>query len=412
MSYTEDYRLLKDRFNRRKEGITIPGRNVEIVDIQFESASSSILPSKDEYRCDEHILYFVAQMERKKEFSSPPVHEILHVLDSDVPENRSFSYPVFKPAGKRKAEGAIILVHGLNEKSWDKYLPWAMKLFELTRKSVILFPIAFHMNRAPREWSDHRLMNKVSKERKKIFPTVVKSTLSNAAISTRLQLCPQRFFWSGLQSYYDVLQLVREIRSGGHTCFKKDASIDFFGYSIGAFLTQLLLMADPERILEESRLFIFCGGPTMNRMSPVSKYIIDSEANIAIYSFYIENFEGELRKDSRLRDYFMGTSPEGSYFRAMIDYHKMTNFREARLREIAGRVCALGLGKDTVVPVYEIVNTLNGRDRDIPVRIENFDFPYHYTHEDPFPAGERISEEVNKSFLRVFEYASQFLKVI
>jgi pimeloyl-ACP methyl ester carboxylesterase len=410
MSYSKDFSLLKELLGQSRNIIEVGGCNIEILKLPFVSRSASILPGGDEYRFEDHCRYFVSQMEAKVEFSSPPVHEILHVLDSDIPENKAFFYPVFKQKSSPKASGAIILIHGLNEKTWDKYLPWAKKLLELTGKAVLLFPIAFHMNRAPKEWSNYRLMSRVSKERKKIFPTVVQSTFANAAISTRLQLCPQRFFWSGLQSYYDVIQLVREIRSGQHTCIRKDASIDFFGYSIGAFLTQLLLMADPDRVLERSRLFIFCGGPTMNRMSPVSMYILDSEANIAIYSFYVENFEEELKRDRRLADYFTSTSAEGQCFRAMLDYHKLADFRESRFREIGERITALGLDRDTVIPGYEITNTLKGREREIQIRIETMDFPYQYTHEDPFPNWSRIMHAVDRSFSRVFRYAAKFFE--
>jgi hypothetical protein len=47
------------------------------------------------------------------------------IADSEINENREFRYPVFLPEGYKQTNRAIILLHGLNEKSWDKYLPWA-----------------------------------------------------------------------------------------------------------------------------------------------------------------------------------------------------------------------------------------------------------------------------------------------
>ena len=44
--------------------------------------------------------------------------------DTLIPENRSFSYPVFTP-GNTKSDKVILLLHGLNERSWVKYLVWA-----------------------------------------------------------------------------------------------------------------------------------------------------------------------------------------------------------------------------------------------------------------------------------------------
>ncbi|MBN2323941.1 MAG: hypothetical protein JXQ30_09410 [Spirochaetes bacterium] len=407
--YAEEYVRLKSAYTHEKASITLEG-DAEIVNIRFESKASSFLPGAEEYRCDNHNRYFVAQMEMNREFFVPPLNEILHVLDSEIEENRVFSYPVFKKRSKTKANGVIVLVHGLNERSWDKYLPWAKRLLERSGRAVLLFPIAFHMNRAPLKWSDRRLMSMVSKERKKIFPTVTASTLANAAVSTRLQLCPPRFFWSGLQSYFDVIRIVKQVQDGLHPCIERDATVDFFGYSIGAFLTQLILMADLDRMLPDSRLFIFCGGPTVNRMSPVSRYILDSEANIALYSYFIENFEEELKRDARMREFFNDATPEGRYFRAMLDYHKMAGLRESRFHALSGRIMAVGLEKDDVIPKYEIENTLRGRNRDIPIRIETVDFPYRYTHENPFPAGRRHAKAVDESFTEVLDLAADFLR--
>lgn len=410
MSYFDDYLTLKSLFNQKQARIALPKENLEIVNIRFESKSYKILPEEKDYKFDDRSSYFISKIESNRELFSPPVNEILHVLDSEIPENRKFTYSMFKDASVEKSKKIIILIHGLNEKSWDKYLPWAKILLKLTGRAIILFPIAFHMNRAPAEWSDYRLMNNVAKERKKIFPTIVKSTFANAAISTRLQLYPQRFFWSGLQSYYDVIQLITEIRSDNHPFIEKDASINLFGYSIGAFLTQLLMMANPDNIFDNSKLFIFCGGATMNRMSPVSRYIIDSEANIAIYSFYIENFEEELKRDRRLYCYFSDSNSEGICFRSMLNYHRMADFREKRFMELSGRLKALGLEKDTVIPGYEILNTLKGRARKIPISTRIIDFPYEYRHENPFPGSIRIKDEVNRGFERVFSYAAKFLR--
>ena len=60
----------------------------------------------------------------------------------------------------------LLLFHGLNEKDWDKYLPWAHALARATGKAVLLFPTAFHMNRAMGHWSDHRCMHRASQERR------------------------------------------------------------------------------------------------------------------------------------------------------------------------------------------------------------------------------------------------------
>src|SRR5208283_5485492 len=147
----------------------------------------------------------------------------------------------------------------------------------------------------PQVWSDRRLMFTISELRKKKFPDVIHSTLSNVAISTRIQCKPQRFFWSGKQTYYDVLQLVRQIKEGNHPLIAPDTSIDIFAYSIGSLLGEILMMANPEGIFDHSKLCMFCGGPVFNRMTPVSRFIIDSEANVALYSYVVEHLESHLK---------------------------------------------------------------------------------------------------------------------
>lgn len=75
------------------------------------------------------------------------------MTDDRIQENKSFSYAIFTPSGRKKNNEAIILLHGLNERTWEKYLTWAEYLTHTTGKPVILFPIAFHMNRTPGLWA-------------------------------------------------------------------------------------------------------------------------------------------------------------------------------------------------------------------------------------------------------------------
>src|SRR5690606_11102354 len=108
------------------------------------------------------------------------------------------------------------------------------------------------------------------------------SSFVNAAISARLEQNPLRIFWSGLQTYSDIISLMKRIRSGAIEQISSSASIDLFGYSIGSFLSMILMMANPEQLLSESRLFCFCGGMTLDRMYPISKYIMDAYAAIEL----------------------------------------------------------------------------------------------------------------------------------
>jgi len=409
MIYKEEFRQLRQLFNNDDETIALPGYPGNIYNRHFESANYRILPGENHYN-DNGILF--SKTPDYRHAISPEINEILNLADSKVHENRFFRFAIFKPDAPKKANGVIILFHGLNEKNWEKYLVWAKSLMTKTGKTVVLFPIAFHINRAPADWADVRTMQDLKYVRQGLFPEVVGSSFANVAISTRLHILPQRFFWSGLQTFYDVVQLVTEIRKGQHSLIDPQATIDFFAYSIGAFLAQVLLMYNPDGLLGSSRLFIFCGGPVFNRMAPVQKTIIDSEASIALYSFFLEHLDNYLKTDERLRHYFSSAHPEGMVFKAMIDYNKMIAFREEKLTAISSRVRALVLRKDKVVPWYEVINTLKGIERNIPIQVEVLDFDYPYTHENPFPFQDKYSEEVNKSFEKVFDTASQFLAEI
>jgi len=410
MSYIENFLLLKERFNHTEKRIDIPELDTQILNIPFESEHYDILPGEDSYHCREHLFHFPpAHPDIDKELDRS-IQKLINVNDSGIKENRFFSFPVMKKPGDEKAKKAIILFHGLNEKSWDKYLPWAHKLMEETGKAIIMFPIAFHMNRAPAEWSDPRAMRKVVEEKKKLFPRTLKSSIANAAINTRLQFDPMRFMWSGLQSYYDVIQLVNSVRNGEYSFIEPDAKIDMFAYSIGSFLAEILLMADTAGFFKDSKLFNFCGGPVLTRTSPVSKYILDSETNVSVYTFFIDYLDEEIKKDERLRHYFDNGHMEGEVFRSMLDYRKKKEFREEMFKKLSKRIFALGLKQDEVIPPFEIINTLKGEKRNIPIKVKVMDFTYDHDHVIPFPVNWNIEQDVDKAFNKVFKKASKFLK--
>jgi len=407
MDYFELYSLLKNKIDVDDDFVPID-QDSNLFNISFKSHNYSILMGENSYSCPIHPNVTFAPYNTENE--GVINHEILDIHDSKVLENQEFRYHIFKPSKVDKASEIIIMFHGFNEKYWHKYLPWAKRLMDSTGKTIVLFPVAFHMNRAPHDWSNRRMMYGVCEERKQRFPNVVNSTLSNVAISTRLHSKPERFFWSGLQTYNDVLQLVNQIKSGQHPHIERNASIDIFSYSIGSLLAQILLMTDPEGIFENTKLCMFCGGAVFNRMSPVSKFILDSESNVMLYSFIIEHLESHLKKDQRLCHYFGSEHPEGINFRSMLDYKVMKKYREEIFSNIRDRIMAITLEKDTVVPPYEVANTLQGSARNIPVRVEILDFPYDYKHEDPFPQIENYKTMVNQCFNKVFNIASDFLK--
>lgn len=409
MDYCNLFQLLKDKVGYDDLDFVRIDEATNLYNFDFESNSNRMLPGMGRYGCDRHDFCCEAAYDFENDIGASEREVSLDIADARIAENRRFRYHVFHPSGKDKAQQIVFLFHGFNEKNWLKYLPWAKTLSERTGKSVVCFPIAFHMNRAPQEWSDRRKMYAVSELRRCRFPHILHSTLLNVAISTRLHSRPQRFFWSGLQTYNDVIQLTESIRAGNHPLIAAEAGIDFFGYSIGCLLAEILMMANRKGYFDRSRLFMFCGGAVFNRLSPVSKFILDSEAGVALYSFAIEHLESHLKKDRRLQHYLGEAHPEGVYFRSMLNYGKMASYREDAFRRIGPRMMAVTLENDTVIPPYEVINTLQGIRRNLPVQVKTLGFPYEYKHEDPFPLQSAISGEVTRQFRRVFDLAGNFL---
>ncbi len=407
MLYREEFAILSQvsapspESDSTRLGITL--RSIEVF-----SAAREVLPGALSYRCNAHACRFDGSTERYDAEVFRPGDGSLLMPDCDVESNYRYHCLLMQPA-EREPRGLILLLHGLNEKRWDKYLPWALRLVRRTGKSVLLFPIAFHMSRTPIPWSDARRMAKVSAERRSAFPAVTASSFSNAAISSRLHMLPQRFFWSGLQAYEDILFLLREMRSGRLAGLPAETRVDLFAYSIGAFLSEILLMADEDGLFSSSRLFLFCGGPTLDRMNPTSRYILDSEATIALYSFFNQRLENEFLRDPRLAHYFGDGHPAGRYFRSMLSYHTQRAERERRLGELSGRISALALLRDSVIPPSEVLNTLQGSFRDIPTKVDVLDFGFPYSHITPFPPTVANDKAIDEAFTRVMDIAAGHL---
>lgn len=403
MDYSEAYNYLRSVENYDDSEILL-NEQLILRNFTFDSNYRFLLPGGLGNNYDYE--YIPAE---PQDYEPDVIQQKLNKKDAEIQENISFRYHIIMPRNEQKSDKIILMFHGFNEKYWHKYLPWAKHICENTGKTIVLFPIAFHMNRAPAVWSNQREMYNVSQQRKLRHPAIVCSSLSNVAISTRLHNKPQRFVWSGFQSYYDVIDLVEKIKEGLHPAINANASIDFFSYSIGTFLGEILMMSNRNGYFSQSKFAAFCGGVVLNRMSPVSRVILDSEASVSLYSYIVEHIESHIKHDEVLRHY-MNTNPEGVYFRSMLNYHTYTAMREKRFRELSQQFYAIGLANDNVVPAYEIINTLQGTQRDIPIKVETLDFPYRYTHEEPFPIVDNITNEVDKQFKLTFDKFSEFLK--
>jgi hypothetical protein len=374
MEYTKTYNELKAIFNSEYKKIPVPGSDIDIYNLGFHS--------------------------------DIPLNDFSNKNDSLIAENRSFSYPVFTPPN-RKSDRVILLLHGLNERSWIKYLVWANYLAQNTDSYVILFPISFHINRSPSAWKDPRAMINFLRERNSALSGINMSSFANVAISNRLTEDPMRFFKSGYETTSDIVKLLSSIRNGEHEIIPKTGKFNIFAYSIGAFLAEIILMGNPENLFSESKLFIFCGGSVFSNMQGSSKLIMDSLAFNRVYNFYLNDFEKTLTGKSPLVE-FLRTSQVGMAFRAMIDLGRLKSFRENIFKNIRSQIHSISLIKDSVIPIKGVISTLRASGKSNIV--DAWDFPYAYSHENPFPVFDSsLSKKVDYWFEKVFVEATLFL---
>jgi hypothetical protein len=326
--------------------------------------------------------------------------------DTQIAENKRFNYQVFVPMGITKPGSAILLLHGLNERNWDKYLIWAEYLAYQTGKPVLLFPIAFHINRSPSLWCDPRSMRVVMDRRKCETGDHRSLSFVNAALSERLSEEPSRFYSSGRQTINDLTKLTGEMKEGRHPLFAPDTTVDIFGYSIGAFLSEILLMANPQNLFTHSRLFVFCGGSIFSHMFGESRCIMDKTAYDRLFHYYCHEWASILKRtlDSGklLQDEIL------TAFNAMINPDTYRESRERFFKSCKHRISGISLLKDTVMPWAGVEACMGSKLAG--QCFELVDFPYEYTHEFPFPVNGRISDEsLNHSFSKVFHKAAAFL---
>jgi len=318
--------------------------------------------------------------------------------------NENFEYPIFVPDSPDARKSCIILLHGLNERNWNKYLPWAYSLAKQTGKSVILFPIAYHMSRSPEYWKDPRKMLPYVLQRHQEMPDVAMSSVVNVALSKRLTLQPERFFFSGHQVAGDLIKLMDSITNGQHPMFDKGTTIDYFSYSIGTFLTQVLMLGNPGKRFDDSKFFFFCGGSAFDDMYGVSKFILDTKAYERLKYYYSNDFEADIKKRNNWRGIFNSLGI-GDSFKSMLSLKLLKHYNANPFSKYKDRLMALSLKQDKVIIPEKVAGALKGN------RVEEADFNYAYSHENPFPVNGKpqVKDQVNRAFDSFINKAASFL---
>ena len=382
MGYTGNEREFASQFRGGATVGIIPGTGVAIREEIFQSSGGYCYPDEGRVTSAFRSLFRSGELEHA---------------------NSEFPYYIMTP-GNARGRGAILLLHGLNERSWNKYMQWGTRLASDTGRPVVLFPSAYHMNRSPRSWIDRHLMMPLVAARTSLLPDTRLSTFVNVALSTRMSLSPQRFLLSGYQTIRDIAELTGSIREGSHPALPDGGPVDIFAYSIGALAAQVMMLSRPSPLPDDTRVMLFCGGSAFGLMNGTSKLIMDSRAFERLVSFYLSWPGRHGPPDDGRFMQIMNDTPEGEAFYGMTSLGRLEEVAGTPFRNSDGRFKAVTFAGDRVIPAEAVTATLRGAD------LEIWQPEYPFTHENPFPvmAGEQL-QAVDSTFDRLFEAAARFL---
>lgn len=321
-----------------------------------------------------------------------------------VPEDRHEQYDTF-----------IVMLHGLNERSWEKYEPWARRLCRDLQLPVILFPISFHMQRSDPSWSDLRLQYPLARERRDAASSPADDrrmyTAANAAISDRIAGEPQRSVFASCQAVRDLELLMLAVRSGRVPGLTEDSRMHLFGYSIGCTIVETLLMKDlqrdeHDRMFPDSRAVLFCGGGILGLTDPVRRGILDPHAHRIMDRFFDDLAAGDPEVLERSGIHTLNEFRQVDILSSLLRENRGEGLREECFSSLGRRLQIIGLQEDTVFPA----SCLEDFSAYVPVTMVSIPGA---VHENPFAAraGAEEAEMIDRSFDRIFEQCSSHYRM-
>lgn len=373
--YIQSYQSLANKFNLEQDQIVLEDSSITIHNFTFETNAKIVATDSES-------------------------------ADNFIEQNNRFRYPVL--TSSKQAKDVIILLHGLNERTWHKHLTGARYLAEQSGKAVLMFPLSFHINRGLPEWINPRKMAGALEMRKKNNPGLVEASVVNLALSERLTVCPERFFHAGLQSTMDLIRLMDQIRNGEHPLFEKGTRIQIFAYSISCMLIQSLIISNPNNILKDTKIVLFAGGSLFSKMQGISKFIMDSVAFDTIKKHYTQ---AVLYKKEFLKNLQPGQVEYhfADAFRSVVLPDFLRKVRMKAFHDFSDQMMVLALKEDRIMPINGIREAF-GANFLKSTHSKILHFPYAYTHENPFPVlYERLDKQVDDAFHSVYESALEFL---
>ena len=399
-----DYRSIAQEIRNTTEWsdavpLAFPEEGADVYNLAFRSRQAPHLLGQPSYRCAEHGHEFPGEAASDGR------------ADCAAKDNLEFRYPLLRghaaPGESTRSRHLIILLHGLNERSYSKYVPWAYQLWRNTGAAVALFPLSFHVNRVEPHWG--REIKQHLARRQEVARNENVHAF-NCVLSERLDAHPERFFWGGLQSYGDVVDLVKQIRAGNHPYVDAEAQVDLIGYSAGGYLSLGLMLGDEDGLFSKSRCALFASGAVLRSTHLSTRLIMDMACEISLMKLYVRFTQ---RLASPRLSHWLTDHEEGRWFRALFGEESERPRLEARLRELAPRLLAIANSNDEVIPAGAVLNTMQGLHRDTGVRVETIALG---VHEHPFvcPDYEQRDRRFITEFLDLPVFGpgfEQFIKV-
>ena len=392
-----DYREISKRFRQKDdwtddEPLSYAAENVDLYYLQHRSRHASFLMGQAGYSCPEHGVEFPGE---------PTIGEPIDWL---IGENNQFRFPLLREHRSGplvRHNHLVVLLHGLNERSFTKYIPWAFQIWTQAQIPVIMFPLPFHINRVRREWGQEQ---QAMYGRRREVPGNEYAHRFNAVISERLAVHPERFFWGAMQAYRDIIDIVEQIRADRHPHFTPDARVDVLGYSAGGYIGLALLMENHRGYFNDSRGVMFASCCAVRDVNLSSPLILDHGAEVALMKLYVKYREKLM--SHRLK-HWLEVHTEGQWFNAFLGLMPNRALLDKRLREVAPRLLAIAGTDDQVMPPGAMMNALQGIRRDTGVRMVELPLGIH---ENPFACPDYHQREraMITEFLDIDRYGDAF----
>src|SRR5699024_6529380 len=118
-------------------------------------------------------------------------------------------------------------------------------------------------------------------------------------------------------------------------------------------LSQVLLLANPEKMFSDTHLFMFCGGSIFSEMDGNARDIMDKEAFESIQKYYRHDFLEQRLLPTTFKNDFMEQA-----FKTMIREDVMQDHRETFFHRACKRIRAISMKKDKVMPTFGVVKAL------------------------------------------------------